>query len=228
MTPKQAIVTVAFVLVLGLIGCSDNTLVNSLQQNLTVCQARNQEYAQEILATQSQLSQKSEELNGTLESYKNVTNELNKTKEKLDNADNNMNFFINQWNTCLTQLNICKKSTSTASVSGDYQILSYDTLMRNSDSYTGTKVKLRGEVTQVSDISTGTYVLRVSITQGTYFWTDDIWVDYSGPRVLEKDIIDIWGTMVGLQSYTTVLGAQRTVPHIIADKVSVAVKAADR
>lgn len=47
----------------------------------------------------------------------------------------------------------------------------------------------------------------------------DVWVDYThktGGRPLEDDNAGIVGRFVGLKTYTTVLGASRTIPEIKA------------
>ncbi len=104
----------------------------------------------------------------------------------------------------------------------------YDDLMRENKNYVGDIVYYRGEVQQVSEISQNEYVLRVSVTEKEYFWDDVVWVDYIGSRVLEKDIIDLWGAVTGLRTYTAVLGNDITIPKIKADAVEVVIKAGDR
>jgi hypothetical protein len=105
--------------------------------------------------------------------------------------------------------------------------ISYDDLMRNSDSYAGARVKYTGEVVQVTQRDDGTFVLRVDVTNKVY-WTDTIWVEYSGPRVLENDLVTLTGTFEGLTTYQAVLGNDITIPKITADAIVVTVKAADR
>ena len=47
-----------------------------------------------------------------------------------------------------------------------------------------------------------------------YGWDDTVWVNYSGSRVLEDDIIQVWGTVDGRRTYETVLGASVTIPEL--------------
>lgn len=92
--------------------------------------------------------------------------------------------------------------------------ISYDELLRNNERYVGRIVYYRGEITQVMGVYGDRYVLRVSVTKKGVYWADTIWVNYKGKRVLEGDIIDIWGKVNGLKAYTAVLGNQVTIPEI--------------
>lgn len=97
---------------------------------------------------------------------------------------------------------------------------SYETLARDPDKYFFEKVKLDGEVVQVIEDGDD-YILRVNMTQGKYYWTDTIYVEYtkkdsSESRILEDDIISIYGYAMGTITYETVLGAQKTIPAVLA------------
>ncbi len=97
--------------------------------------------------------------------------------------------------------------------------LSYQDLSRNPDNYIGQKVILTGEVIQV--LEEGNDVdLRLNITKGEYFYTDTVYVTYSRregqSRILEGDIVTIWGTYNGLISYKSVSGTEITIPQIDA------------
>ena len=101
---------------------------------------------------------------------------------------------------------------------------SYKTLARNPDIYRGSAVKVAGEVVQV--IENGNEIqMRVNITKDEYgFYEDTVYVYYtktSSSRILEDDIVAIYGTMLGTVTYTTVLGAEVTIPAIQAKKVEV-------
>jgi hypothetical protein len=93
--------------------------------------------------------------------------------------------------------------------------ISYDDLMRYNDVYVGDIIYNRGEILQVSERRTDTYILRVATKQSTYGYHDDvIYVNYKGNRLLEGDIIDIWGKSKGLKTYEAILGNQITIPEI--------------
>ena len=93
---------------------------------------------------------------------------------------------------------------------------SYDDLARNPDAYKKKNIVLRGEVVQV--IEDGKKVeLRVYMDSE---FDDTIYVFYTlkngEGRILEGDVLDIYGTFEGLISYETVLGAKVTVPSVNA------------
>jgi hypothetical protein len=99
--------------------------------------------------------------------------------------------------------------------------IDYDLLARAPTQYAGRLVTFQGQVIQVSQDGLF-YALRVNVTRGKYdFWKDTIWVDYragsgSEPRILEKDIITLWGEFVGIKSYKAVLGQTIQIPHVVA------------
>lgn len=96
--------------------------------------------------------------------------------------------------------------------------ISYDELLRNPDNYTGHDIHLRGKVFQ--SVS-GTILMEV--TQGKYGLWDDITMAYwtGSPNVIEDDIVSMWGTYAGTYTYTTAIGAQKTVPLLYARYVTV-------
>ena len=67
------------------------------------------------------------------------------------------------------------------------------------------------------------YVLRITTQENSLFIGtaleysgDELYVDYNGNRLLEGDIVDLWGNFVGLKSYTAILGNDITIPEINA------------
>lgn len=107
------------------------------------------------------------------------------------------------------------------------QTYTFEQIARNPDNFKGTNVKLIGEVIQVMSDSYSTN-LRVNITKtGTYstYYTDTIYVVYcpkaGEDKILEDDIITIYGTSQGDCSYTTVLGSTVTLPNIKAEYITI-------
>jgi len=102
------------------------------------------------------------------------------------------------------------------------QTYTFEQMARNPDNFKGTNVKLIGEVVQVME---GAYSnsLRVNITKkGTYstYYTDTIYVSYEPKvgedKILEDDIITIYGTAQGDYSYTSTMGSKITLPYVSA------------
>lgn len=108
-----------------------------------------------------------------------------------------------------------KLEASKAEYSADY---SYNTIARDSDSYKDTKVKFRGKVLQEGDTGQGIHYIRFAVDSNydtVLFVTYD--ADQVTGRILEDDILTIYGSVVGDYSYETVMGATVTLPWIHAD-----------
>lgn len=97
---------------------------------------------------------------------------------------------------------------------------SYEDVARNPDDWKGKKAAFKGKVIQVMQDG-NSYTLRVNVTEGRYgIWDDTILVSYKAAsgsaRILEDDIMSFYGTMNGMYSYQSVMGATITVPLLIA------------
>ena len=105
--------------------------------------------------------------------------------------------------------------------------VSYENLARNPDKMEGKKVKITGEVIQAL-YSYGSVDLRVNITEwGTYstYYKDTIYVTYypedGEDKILEDDIVTIWGTAQGDYSYTSAIGSRVTLPLVFAKYIEI-------
>lgn len=102
--------------------------------------------------------------------------------------------------------------------------ISYEKLARNPDSYKGDYLTFVGEVIQVVEFGNEVQ-LRVNVTEyevyGTYYSKDTIFVTTklpaNGSRILEKDIIRLYGVCEGLYTYTSIWGASISIPGIYAE-----------
>ena len=98
-------------------------------------------------------------------------------------------------------------------------------IARNPEEHKGEFAKLDGKVIQVMEES-GIYTLRVNITKDKYdYWDDTIMVWYSGSsdnnRILEDDIVTMYGMLDGMYTYTTVMGNENTVPLLLAEYIDI-------
>ena len=96
---------------------------------------------------------------------------------------------------------------------------SFEDVARYPDDWEGKRVRFTGEVIQVMQDGNA-YTLRLNVTDTGYFWTDTIMVYYDAPsgapRILEDDVMTFYGTMHGMYSYQSVMGATITVPLLQA------------
>lgn len=103
------------------------------------------------------------------------------------------------------------------------QTYTFEQMARNPDNFKGTNVKLTGEVIQTM-YDTNSVNLRVNITKKENY-TDTIYVTYNTKigedKILEDDIITIYGTSMGDCSYKTVLGSEVTLPLISAKYITI-------
>lgn len=127
----------------------------------------------------------------------------------------------------LSQVKEEEKLKSEEQFKENCQSFTYEQIARNPDKVKGKNAKLVGKVVQVMTDNNSTN-LRVNITKtGTYstYYTDTIYVVYhpkSGEdKILEDDIITIYGTLQGDCTYTTVLGANITIPNIEAKYITI-------
>lgn len=106
------------------------------------------------------------------------------------------------------------------------QSIAYDELARTPDSYIGQNLTFTGEIIQVQESGTdATY--RINVTQGDYgIWDDTVLCTFdlsnSSSRFLENDIVTFYGTYAGLYTYTSVMGADITVPSVIIQYMDLA------
>ena len=113
-----------------------------------------------------------------------------------------------------------KKEKEEADFKASCQTYTFEQIARNPDNFKGTKVKVTGEVIQVL-YGYDSVDIRMNITkEGTYstYYTDTIYVTYTPEegedKILEDDIITVYGTSQGDYSYTSTIGAQVTLPLI--------------
>lgn len=128
---------------------------------------------------------------------------------------------------CGTVLQTEEYEMSAAEIKAEYikncKSYTYNEIARNPESYKGYFAKFTGEVIQVMEDG-DEYTLRVDITKGKYGWDDTILVAYekqdsSEPRILEDDVITMYGMLWGTHTYETVLGASVTIPLFFAEYI---------
>ncbi|MGK2855978.1 MAG: hypothetical protein ACSLFQ_02100 [Thermoanaerobaculia bacterium] len=212
-----------------LTACASPAYVTQLEENVSVTSSR-ADALDAQLADTTRLLNEALERASTFESlYEGKLAEVSSLQDQVDLATKQLAFqrlqsekFRGQYEECVAKY--VPKVVSTAS----YTTVPYDDLMRYSDEHVGQLVRFDGEVVQVSDNGDGSFTLRVAVTEEVYFFTDPIWVEYAGPRVLEEDIVTIYGTFTGLQTYTAVFGNDITIPAVDADSIKVVTKAGDR
>ena len=110
----------------------------------------------------------------------------------------------------------------------------YKDLERNPDEYKGEIAKFTGQVIQVSEGFGKNVSYRVNINKNPEYsedsfledeWIDTIYVSYKRAegesRVLEDDIITIYGELNGMETYTSVMAGRISIPSIKAKYIEI-------
>ncbi|MBR2802309.1 MAG: hypothetical protein IKE21_06930 [Erysipelotrichaceae bacterium] len=97
--------------------------------------------------------------------------------------------------------------------------ITYDQLARTPDDYEGEKVKFRGKVIQVIE---GDDEIQIRLAVNSNYDTVILCgyePDLVTSRVLEDDIITVYGISVGLFSYQSTLGGTITIPAVWVERI---------
>lgn len=99
--------------------------------------------------------------------------------------------------------------------------ITYDQLARTPDDYMGSKVKFTGRVVQLIE-GQNDVEIRLAVNDDydtiVYCAYDPSIVD---GRVLEDDMITVYGTSAGIISYQSTLGGKISIPGILVDKIEI-------
>lgn len=97
--------------------------------------------------------------------------------------------------------------------------ITYDNIARNPDDYKGEKVKFWGKVIQVIEGDT-TVQIRLAVNKS---YDQIIFCEYSkglvSSRILEDDLITIYGTSAGVISYQSTGGGTITIPAVAVARI---------
>lgn len=140
----------------------------------------------------------------------------------VDSINANTKYFDSNHNLVNTNIDTLK-----ANVVSDYKkacaTYSYKDVLRNPSDYKGKRAYWFGKIVQVVDKSAYSSTFRIDVTcekysyLDGYYCDDTIYVTYYGDQsFIEDDMVKMWGTMEGTQTYTTVLGASVTIPKFSA------------
>lgn len=99
--------------------------------------------------------------------------------------------------------------------------ITYSQLARTPDDYKNEKVKFQGKVLQIMEDADHDYIHMRLAVNGSY--DEILYCEYNKnivpQRVLEDDIITIYGVSYGLYTYDTALGSRITIPAVVIDKI---------
>lgn len=121
-----------------------------------------------------------------------------------------------------------KKAEELSTNRADYRTnVSYEDLARKPEQYKGTLICFKGKVIQVMD-SSSTVTIRLATKEEQYlgYYDDVLYCTISKAflneeRLLEDDIITIYGKADGIKEYTAILGNKVQIPSVIVRIVDV-------
>lgn len=126
--------------------------------------------------------------------------------------------------------NINIQSEQTAISEDEYksncETVNYADVARNPNNYIGESVVFKGKVVQVQE-NGNNVILRVNVTEGEYgIWDDTLYIEYkrkseNESRILEDDIITVYGKMNGIKNYQAVMGNQISIPYLLAEYIDI-------
>lgn len=95
------------------------------------------------------------------------------------------------------------------------ETIPYAQLQKDPSAYIGKKVKYYGRIFQIQQAG-GAGIILLSVTDEGYdFWTDEIWVNYTGNVAgAEGDFLTVYGVVKGQKSFETQIGGERYVPEV--------------
>ena len=172
---------------------------------------------------------------GALDGNEYTTNTVNTSADQTvnngSNADNPINVAEQQETEEEKQARLeqerIQKEQEEQEFKASCQTYTYEQMARNPENFKGTNVKVTGEVIQALYGSEG-IDLRVNITkEGDYatYYTDTIYVVYypeeGEDKILEDDIITIYGTAQGDYTYTSTLGGPITLPLVYGKYIEI-------
>jgi hypothetical protein len=106
-----------------------------------------------------------------------------------------------------------KRGSRVDTIKSNAEKLNYDDLFRYNERYIGNVISFRGRIMQIIPVSGDNYEIRVG-TKGSSMSDGIILCYYKGSRLLQDDIIDIWGRVEGLETYTSTWKASITIPKL--------------
>lgn len=163
---------------------------------------------------------------GTQTSTTNATSSSQVTKETQSSADNSSKMESKK------ESKTEKPTESKEKYIESCKEYGYKDISRKPNNYKGKRAKFEGQVVQVQE-SYGTVVLRVNVTkeenefaEGGYLYSDTIYVEYkykddNEDKILEDDIVTLYGTLNGTKTYTSIVNSDVTVPYLKAEYVEI-------
>lgn len=131
------------------------------------------------------------------------------------------------WNQTITSIKTNIEAKKESDYKNSCQTYNYQEISRYPEQYSQKRARFFGKVVQVIP-SSYSKILRVNVSCEKYKYisgyscSDTVYVTYYGDtRVLENDMINMWGVLTGTKTYTTVIGNALTIPAFTAEYITI-------
>lgn len=114
---------------------------------------------------------------------------------------------------CLLPLRRLADTRSVEEIKRDAKSVDYDALYRNIGRYRGTAVHYIGRIANTPTTEESYQEMIVIIEEGPMGYQEAIWGYWNGRPYRTGDMIEFWGIVRGLKTYTSISG-ERTLPEI--------------
>lgn len=102
--------------------------------------------------------------------------------------------------------------------SNKYKVIAYEEIMRERDGLVDIPHTFYATVQQYDEsegIGEGLFKRDDDLSQAYYFAMPNL----SSTRLMDGDVVDVYGTLKGLLTYETVMGGRKTVPVIVVEEL---------
>lgn len=187
----------------------------------------------------SRIEEKRKEFNAAKEDIvNNITTKLDEISKSLDSKeldkvvqeisklkDTFYDSYKIKWNSYIDSIKKKIAEKEIEDYKKDCKTYSYKNVLRNPDDYKFNKAYWFGVVTQ--DIGYGSYRIGVDCSRNRfadsgYVCSNTIYVVYDGDeKLIEDDVVKLWGYMYGTKTYTSIFGASITIPYFVAKYITI-------
>lgn len=115
-----------------------------------------------------------------------------------------------------------KKEQEIADFKAACQTYEYKILKKDAEKFIGERIKIRGNIMQIQESNTFTFMLLQVTNLSHGIWTDNVAIMYYGiVPAYEDDIITVFGEINGFYSYQSVSGWNITVPSLVGKYIEI-------
>lgn len=154
---------------------------------------------------------------------------INKVEQENENIWNNYNSLYEEYEKEETEEEQISRyvDLKKSECKDNYEDIAYTTLSRNPNDYESRCIHFKGEVIQsLEEFDSNQTQLRVNTKLSDYTYIDNSYTDDTiyvyvynydrNNRILENDIIDIYGIYNGIITYESIFGEKISIPSMIA------------